>query len=132
MRKVRNYLKGYEILEFHQLNDSISFAVIEELLNVGSNTYLISFNNQNEIDYALIAMHLDYDLGVTNVASMEYSKVQFNSYQVLEEYRSINEKYLDENHNLPEGKSIDDFEVEIETESYLLEVDQSGNIVNRG
>lgn len=110
------------ILVYKQ-NDSISYTIVEQVSNVGTEIFLTTYKRKNKISSIKLSSNIDADLGMSEYSYSDF-KIENNCYVITK----ITETAIDSVNQIKNGKALDEIETKIDTITKVYEISLNGKI----
>jgi len=121
--KIKNNEITQNILVYNKQNDSISYTIIEQVSNIGSEIFLITYKEESQISNLKLSSNIDADLGMSEYSYSDY-KIKNNNYVITE----IIETAIDSETQIKNEKTLDEVETKIDTIIKVYEINMNGKI----
>ena len=118
-----------DIVEYNELNDSLSTCVF--LLNDGicSNYSLVTFLNQNEIENAEIGIECDHDMSIPQYEWQEFEFLSATTFRTIEFSEYVHDSLIDNNGYMKEEYDFMESQTKIDSIIKMFEINKIGKII---
>ena len=117
-----------EIVLFENVNDSVTYCVVEQNDGVCQWYFLLTQVNRVETGNAVLGHNCDHDQSRPEYSWKEYSVGSTHSFKTIEYTETVHDSLIDENGHMKEGYEYESAEKLLDTAQKVLQVTQSGKI----
>lgn len=123
-----SYVYEQAVIEFKNLNDSVSWGVIDRNTGVCNQKILITYVRSREINREEIESHCDHDMSNPKYSWMDFEFLTNDHLIVHKFVESVHDSFVNERGMLKNELDYEELEKQIDSTRVILKIDENGKI----